>query len=179
MGEIWKDIEDYEGYYQVSNQGRVKSLARVIVRSDGSLLPIKEKIMKPFISSKGYNRIDLHNNTGQTKYKVARLVAIAFIPNPLNKPEVNHIDTNKLNDNVENLEWNTGSENIIHAYKNNLMHIPHGENRYNAKLTEQEAIRILELFKNKIPRMEIAKMYNVTYWCIRSITDRISWKYLK
>lgn len=97
MEEIWKDIVDYEGLYQVSNLGRVKSLVRKGV--------LKEKMLKPFIHQKGYLQIGLHKNGKYIKYLVHRLVAEAFIPNPNNLPEVNHKDENKQNNVVSNLEW--------------------------------------------------------------------------
>ena len=99
MQEIWKDIKDYEGIYQVSNFGRIKN---------------KTKILSPQISNCGYLRIILKNK----HYSVHRLVAETFIPNFKNKPQVNHIDGNKTNNSVTNLEWVTDSENQIHNYKN-------------------------------------------------------------
>lgn len=101
MKEIWKDIKGYEGLYQVSNIGRVRS-------SNG--------IIKPRISG-CYPRIKLYNKGACEHVFVHRLVAEAFIPNPENKSQVNHKDGNKLNNIVSNLEWVTPSENAIHAHR--------------------------------------------------------------
>lgn len=115
---IWKDIFGYEGLYQISSNGLVKSLPRVVL----SLLtnhwyPKKERIIKPEVTKKGlgYYRVQLCKNDSIEKALVHRLVAQAFIPNPKNKPQVNHIDGNKLNNHISNLEWTTVSENAQHA----------------------------------------------------------------
>lgn len=102
MKEIWKDIQGYKGLYQVSNLGRIKSLNRV----DGSNHRIYEKILK-LKKRKNYLGVDLHQNGELRTYSVHRLVAQAFIPNPENKPQVNHIDEDKENNQVDNLEWCT------------------------------------------------------------------------
>lgn len=103
MEEIWKDIEDYEGIYQISNLGRVKSLSR----KDSIGREKKEKLRKIDLTTKGYPTITLYKD-GKAKHKlIHRLVAIAFIPNPNNYPVVNHKDENPLNCRVDNLEWCT------------------------------------------------------------------------
>ena len=104
--EIWKDIQGYEGMYQVSSHGRVKSFKKN-----------KVKILKPQMHYKGYEFVTLHKNGIGEKCKVHRLVAKAFIPNPNNYPVVNHKDENKSNNNVENLEWCTVSYNNIYNGK--------------------------------------------------------------
>ena len=104
MTEVWKDIEGYEGYYQVSNLGRVKSLKWN-----------KERILKPFVDSSKYQRVKLSSNLKEKNFLVHRLVAIAFITDG-REQFVNHIDGDKLNNNLLNLEWVNKSENV-HHYK--------------------------------------------------------------
>ena len=115
QNECWKPIKDYEGIYEVSNYGRVKSLERVIYNSGtkNGLYTIHEKIIKQRINKKrhGYCELSLHKNGKEKRFKVHRLVAEAFIPNPNNLPEVNHIDGNKENNHASNLEWCTSKEN--------------------------------------------------------------------
>lgn len=124
MEEIWKDIENFEGLYQVSNLGNIKSFPK-----KGSYKTI---IMKPFIVSgkktKGYYGIELRKNSKRFPKLVHRLVAETFIPNPNNLLQVNHINGNRLDNRVDNLEWCTQSDNIKHAYKNGLMKPKFGKN---------------------------------------------------
>ena len=109
--EIWKDIPNYEGLYQVSNLGRVKSLDREIVRRDGRIERCKGLILKQS-NNRGYSYVRICKNSKYKSLKVHRLVAGAFIPNEENLPQVNHKDENTSNNIVDNLEWCTMEYNI-------------------------------------------------------------------
>lgn len=126
----WKDIDGYNGKYQISDEGEVRSFSRW---KNGNLL-------KKGMTITGYFRVNLvGTGRGDIKPKVIhRLVAKAFIPNPLNLPEVNHIDGNKLNNNVDNLEWVSREENIQHAYRIGLIPRRIGGERSNAKTVLQK-----------------------------------------
>ena len=111
--EIWKDITGYEGKYQVSSLGRIKSLLRF---DSNNRRTVKEVIRKPFVAGKGYYYTSLHSEGRQKMFGIHRLVAIEFIPNPDKHKEVNHIDRNKQNNVVNNLEWCSSRENNTHKH---------------------------------------------------------------
>ena len=115
--EIWKPVVGYEGIYEVSSLGRVKSCERTIIRSNGREINFPDKIMKPSINHKGYEIIDLRNKGNRQGGFVHRLVGKAFIDNPLNKEQINHKNGNKTDNRVQNLEWVTNQENMAHSYK--------------------------------------------------------------
>lgn len=116
--EVWKDIPELTGKYQASSIGRIKSIERTIKQANGRMRTFPSKILKPFIDQWGYPRICLYKeDCSPKKYKVHRLVAMAFIPNPHNLPIVNHIDHDRTNSKVENLEWCTVKENVNHMIK--------------------------------------------------------------
>ena len=115
--EIWKNITGYEGYFQVSNLGNFRSLDRIIkYKSSGKrLYPGKPLLTETTVE--GYQRIVLMKEGVKKRYMCHRLVAQEFIPNPEHKPFVNHINGNKSDNRVENLEWCTQSENELHGYR--------------------------------------------------------------
>lgn len=121
--EIWKDIDGYIGFYQISNLGRVKCLQREIIRS-GDIkknhtrkFTLNEQIKRTAFDKDKYQIVALNKDGKSKMHKIHRLIAKAFIPNPENKPQVNHIDGNPSNNSISNLEWVTNRENTIHAFK--------------------------------------------------------------
>ena len=111
--EEWRDIKGYEGYYQISNFGRVKSLSRDV----GSNRCKKETIMKTSLDKDGYENLVLRKNGKQRHFRVNRLVAEAFLENPNNYPQVNHKDEDKTNNNVNNLEWCSAKYNVNYGLR--------------------------------------------------------------
>lgn len=113
--EVWKPVVGYEGMYEVSNLGRVKSVYRIFVRKDGKKLPIRERILKHANTSSGYPAVRICGYGKKPTTYIHRLVAGAFIDNPENKPCVNHINGIKTDNRVDNLEWCSYQENEIHS----------------------------------------------------------------
>ncbi len=169
--EIWKDIDGYESVYQISNLGRVRSLR------DCNQKP-REKILSPYKSHNGYLQINLVRREKKSTFKLHRLVAQAFIPNPENKPEVNHIDGNKSNNHISNLEWCTHSENMQHAVKSGLV-----TQKHIRKLTEQDVQTIRKEYikgsKGSNGVLAMARKYNVCEMTIYKILQGKSYKNIK
>jgi hypothetical protein len=118
-GEIWKDIEGYDGYYQISNLGRVKSLSRIVSRVCGDYLS-KDKILKTSCSN-GYFQVVISYNNKRIVNRIHRLIAINFIDNPNKKPSVNHINSNRGDNSLNNLEWVSSLENNCHKKYNRIL----------------------------------------------------------
>lgn len=159
MGE-WKVI--HKDCYEISDQGQVRSFDRITVRPNGTLWHRPATLLKTRIDRYGYEIVTLWINGKAVTEKIHRLVAKAFLNNPQNKKEVNHIDGNKLNNIVSNLEWSTSSENKVHAFKNNLI-LP------NRTLNEVEAGEIKYLIEQGFGNSEIGHLYGVTCGCVYSI----------
>ena len=124
----WRDIDGYEGYYQVSNGGQVRSLPRSIMQGKRQV-NLKGRLLKQCSDANGYQIVVLSKGGVHKSCRAHRLVAETFIPNIDGKIEVNHINGNKKDNRVENLEWNTRKENIIHSHKNGLAKLPPAQDR--------------------------------------------------
>lgn len=139
MEEIWKDVEGFEGLYMVSNFGNVKSL-NYAKRGYA-------KILSPKKNNRGRLWVELRNCGNKKQFLIHRLVAMAFIPNPNNYPQINHIDENPQNNNVENLEWCTGEYNIKCYLK---MHPPYKRKvkNYSSKYQKRIDLKVKQYTKN-------------------------------
>lgn len=130
ISELWKDIGiykgiDYTGIYEISSKGRFRSLDRTIIDKRGGVRLYEGKEMIPFPDSSGYMKVTICKNGKVHEARINCLVAIAFIPNPNNLPQVNHIDEDKANNDVNNLEWCTCKDNINHGTHNERVGIGH------------------------------------------------------
>ena len=118
---MFKDVKGYEKYYEISSEGIVRSKDRTQTDPRGRTRTWKGKVLKPDIAQNGYYRVTFSIHKKKKQFYLHRLIATHFIDNPNNLPQVNHIDGNKLNNSINNLEWVTVQENIIHAYKHGLI----------------------------------------------------------
>ena len=127
MTDIWKDIKGYEGIYQVSSIGQVRSVVRQVSNGHG-MTEHPERLLKPNTLAKGYYQVTLYKDNKRKSFQVHRLVAQAFVDNPNNMPQVNHINGNKQDNTFSNLEWCDNSENQKHAWRIGLQkpHYCHG-----------------------------------------------------
>jgi len=157
--EKWKDIKGYEGIYQVSDKGNVKSLERIVTEKNGKTKKLKERTLKPVINNNGYCELILHKNKKYKHYRVHRLVAEAFIENPNNYPIINHKDGNRRNNIKENIEWCTYKYNYNYDKKEKPCW-------YKGKRIDQYDEN-MEYIKTYNSLYEIEKEYNVSRTAIR------------
>lgn len=169
--EIWKDIPGYEGYYQVSSFGKVRSIDRWITYAPSARYKVikkvfhKGQILKPALhESYGYYHLSFVKNNIPKDFNVHRLVAESFLDNPNQLPQVNHKDGKKLNNNVNNLEWISTSGNMLHA-------IDTGLRRNRCPLQTDDLLKVIEGHKSGISRRELATKFNVHYRVIKDIIN--------
>jgi len=174
--ENWKKIIGFEAY-EVSNLGRVRSIDRLVNHPSGGYAKRPSIILKGIPDKDGYLRVNLKVHQKTNTRNIHRLVAEAFIPNPDNKPQVNHKDGIKYHNYEDNLEWNTLSENRVHAYENGLQNGKSREGIKNNfhKLKEED---VLFIKNNKLTQWQFAMIFNVTQSCISAIKRNKAWKHL-
>lgn len=178
--EIWKPIPGFENSYQASNFGNIKSLSRPIYYKSGNYRMSKEIVLAKTIFGGQYYGVTLSENNKKRKHHLHRFIAETWIPNPENLPCVNHIDGNKLNNRIDNLEWCTYSHNNIHAYTTGLK-VPYercGAKNPKSVLTDELVgeIRSLKLCGFTCP--EIAKKLNLNKNTVYDVFVGKSWRHI-
>lgn len=157
MEEIWKDIPEYEGYYQASNLGRIKSVDRIVKHNCGGPKKVRSKVLKGSIDKYGYRRIGLSKRGVVKHFFVHRIIALTFLGK--SNLVVNHIDGIKLNNHINNLEYVTTQENTAHAVRIGLI-------KNNSKINENN---IIKDYQNGSRLRELEKKYNTSHHDIRKI----------
>jgi len=172
--EKWKAITGYEGAYEVSDLGRVRSLDRTIQHPNGPRF-VRGKVLKCRKSRRGYFRVSLKSHQRQQQFSVHVLVARAFIPNPNNKPEVNHKNgKQKWNNSVSNLEWATKEENAQHASENDL--VAWGSRNFGSKISTKDVLAIRKRYAaGGITQTALAKQYGIKQPQVSAIVLYQSW----
>nr|WP_195461842.1 NUMOD4 domain-containing protein [Alistipes sp. D31t1_170403_E11] len=167
--ERWRDIRGFEGYYQVSDRGRVRSLERYIIRNGTTVLQ-EERILSPWRGYTSlYHCVRLYKDGNRKKYSVHRLVAEHFLPNWTPTLEVNHIDGNRDNNDVHNLEMCTHQENVRHSIIH-LLKNDYGEKSANAKLTNAQAREIRTRYHSgQSTQAALAAQYDVSSQTVSAI----------
>lgn len=181
--EIWKDVKGFEGLYQVSNLGRVRSLPRMKPHSSGNGSFLKQgKILsvRPGTAFNGYTNVSFSPiNSKQISLFLHRVIAQAFIPNTENKPFINHKNGIKTDNRIDNLEWVTRSENAKHAVRTGLQKVRLGANHPTSKLSESEVLSIRLRYSLGESSWRIFKsLGNMSYTNIKDIIFKRTWKHI-
>jgi len=176
--EVWKKVNGYNGIYEVNRRGEVRSVTHFLEGRKGSGKQTG-RILKQQKSIKGYMRVSLSLNNNRFNTSAHRLVALSFIPNPENKPQVNHKNGIKDDNRAENLEWCTNSENQIHAIKKNLIKHNKAENHPNSKLTNIQVLKARKLSRIGYSNRFLAITYGVSSTAMSNILNNKSYINLK
>lgn len=165
--EKWRDVVGFEGFYEVSSYGRVRSLDREVLCGYGKTRKLKGKILALNPNSKGYPRVGLCKDDKSRFHFVHRLVAAAFVDNPLNLPWINHLNGDKADNRPDNLEWCTPNQNSQHALAQGLYKV--GEEHHVSKFTRDQALMVLGALRCGVRQQIIAEQLGVTPWFVTSI----------
>jgi NUMOD4 motif len=175
MKEEWLPVANYEGYYEVSNLGRVRSLDREVKSRGGALKPVRGKVLQPSIKSNGYASYSLGKEGARKYISGHRLVALHFLKNPLGLPEVNHKDFDRVNNVSTNLEWATAEHNKKHSYDAGHQHAI--TNPKKAKLLSTKEVDMIYALRNKkLTYLEIANTMGCSASLARQICAGVSRK---
>lgn len=183
--DIWMPVVGFEGYYEISNRGSVRSVARTVIRKNGSLLPVSEKVLKKTKDSNGYPAVVLSKGSRSKRHVIHRMLAEAFIPNPDHKPYIDHVNTDINDYRLENLRWVTHKENMNNPISRKRIREETHTEEANAKrfktriernrLCSQKPVYLYTkdgvFVKSCASREEAARFINRSPNCIRAAID--------
>lgn len=175
VAEEWRTVEGYEGCYEVSNQGRVRSIDKVVRTNGGRFATKRGKIRRSVMGKAGYYLVTLCDACKTKTFLVHRLVATAFVPACADRPHVNHINGIKTDNRPENLEWVTPKENKRHASELGLT--PSGERQGNAKLTWDRVKEIRRIYiETGAKQRDLAKQFGISQPTVAQVVQWKTWK---
>jgi DNA-binding XRE family transcriptional regulator len=177
--EIWKQVPEYPDY-EASSLGNIRSLDKIVPKWNAPFYrKRKGKILKKSIGTNGYYYISMYKDKKQKSFKVARVIAQTFLNNPRNLPEVNHINSNRTDDRVQNLEWCNRSQNMKHAFDKGFA-CQKGEKNGYSKLSKKEVIEIKRLHSiGDYKQKELAKIFNISKTTIHNVIKGKTWSHLE
>lgn len=167
MNELWCPVVGYESTYEVSNCGQVR-------RSTGGQGCRAGRIMKPIVDQFGYIRVRLHQDGVGKMFRIHRLVALAFVGNPGNYPEINHKDGIKSNNTSSNLEWCNRSHNVQHAFDTGLKKPSRG----NVRVSEEQVLEIRKLYREGHAQRSLARKFGIGKTTVAHIVNYDYWRHL-
>lgn len=179
--EYWRPAPGFEGAYEVSDWGRIKTVRRVVMRRNGRRHTIPERVLRQGYTVTGYPMVGLTVAKRLRSKSVHRLVALAFLGPPTGGGDVNHIDGDKTNNHASNLEWVTKSENMKHAFRlglRNKNNVPRGESHPNVCMSAGDVVAIRSAYADGERVTAIARRYGVGHNCVGKIVHRKSWRHV-
>ena len=176
--EEWRDIPNFEGYYQASNLGNIRSVRRTVKHKDGKVTVFKGKVLKPSPNIKGYPTVYLSKNCKKYTTAVHRLVALTFIKNVESYSQINHINGIKTDNRVENLEWCNNQQNCAHAHREGFVNSAKGERVGTSKLKRHEVLFIIDSYPNQFSAKEICALFGISKGEPSRIRRGGGWKHM-
>ncbi len=177
LQEQWRPVPEFEGIYEASNQGRVRSLDRIVSRSDGAKQPWRGRVLKGTLDPWGYPCVTLHRSGKSYTRRVHRVIAATWFGPRGEDIQINHIDGDKANNAIRNLEYVTQSENVQHAYANGMMARERGEAHHMAKLTDDD-VRLIRHLAGAVSHRKLARRFGVSKGNITFIVQGRTWRHL-
>lgn len=171
---MWKDIKGYEGLYKIHEDGTILAAPKTWYcgHGSGSMRTDGERVVSSHKNQEGYIKVNLRKEGKVKMMSVHRLLAVAFIPNPENLPMVNHIDGVKTNNAIENLEWCTNRDNILHAVRTGLLVQKKGEESKCRTITDEKALEIHNAYLQEPNSASIARRFGLSRYLVQDIVNR-------